>query len=491
MMKRLLFACLATVLVVGTASAQLPNGSVAPDFTVTDIDGNEHTLYDYLAEGKTVILDISATWCGPCWSYHTGAYNGFEGEGALHHLYNEHGPDGTDELMVILIEGDDATTADDLIGEGSSTTGNWVEGTPYPIVDDAENIFNLYQCTYYPTVFTVCPNGIVTESGQLTYEDHYASISDPSCELYDNDVAITSYLGQGVTCDAADVVIEIVNLGSDEVTSLNITVTGVDPELDYDWMGSLAQLEFTEVNLGAASPVAGQTAVITITTPDDYDTNNALSPALAGGTQSTTQIHFSMLTDIFPGDYTIHILDLDGNEVAMAGPWGEFDIQLDPVQVEEDMWVPSTGCYIVELRDAFGDGIYDGASAMAWGVDANGNPMGTILNVPVGEAFDAYGGAADVQEVVSVDELGDVADLVVYPNPATDVMNIRFTTNSSDQFGFVLYNLVGEKVMAENWGTLSAGQQTYSLNTTSIAIGMYMLELSSSAGSTTLPVQVR
>ena len=128
---------------------------------------------------------------------------------------------------------------------------------------------------------------------------------------------------------------------------------------------------------------------------------------------------------------------------------------------------------------------------MAWGVDASGNPMGTIMNAVVGEAFDSQSGAADVQETVSVDELGDVVDLVVFPNPATDVMNIQFTANSSDQFGYVLYNLVGEKVMAENWGTLSAGQQTYSLNTSSMATGMYMLELSSSAGSTTLPVQVR
>jgi len=490
MMKRLLFACLATLFIATTASAQLPNGSVAPDFTVTDIDGVEHTLYDYLAEGKTVILDVSATWCGPCWSYHIGDYNGFEGEGALHHLYNEHGPDGTDELMVILIEGDDDTTADDLVGTGASTTGDWVDGTPYPIVDDAENIFNLYECTYYPTVYTICPNGICNESGQATYEDHYAMVTDPSCELYNNDVTITNYLGQGATCDAADVIVEIINLGTDPVTALNITVSGVDPELDYDWEGSLAQLETAEVNLGAASPVTGETAVITITTADENESNNSLSPTLAGGAPSTTQIHFSIMTDAYPGDYTVHISDLDGNEVATDGPWAEFDVALDPMQIETDLWVPSTGCYIVELRDAFGDGLYEG-SAMAWGVDANGNPMGTIMNAVVGEAFDSQSGAADVQETVSVDELGDVVDLVVFPNPATDVMNIQFTANSSDQFGYVLYNLVGEKVMAENWGTLSAGQQTYSLNTSSMATGMYMLELSSSAGSTTLPVQVR
>ena len=34
--------------------AQLPNGSVAPDFTLTDYYGTTHNLYSYLNTGKTV-----------------------------------------------------------------------------------------------------------------------------------------------------------------------------------------------------------------------------------------------------------------------------------------------------------------------------------------------------------------------------------------------------------------------------------------------------
>jgi hypothetical protein len=39
-------------------SSQLPNGSVAPDFSITDIDGVEHHLYSYLDSGYAVIIDF-------------------------------------------------------------------------------------------------------------------------------------------------------------------------------------------------------------------------------------------------------------------------------------------------------------------------------------------------------------------------------------------------------------------------------------------------
>ena len=88
--------------------AQLPDGSIAPDFTITDIEGEEHNLYSYLDSGYSVIIDFSATWCGPCWNYHTS--------GIFEELYEALGPNGTNELRILFIESDDSTTDDELHG---------------------------------------------------------------------------------------------------------------------------------------------------------------------------------------------------------------------------------------------------------------------------------------------------------------------------------------------------------------------------------------
>ena len=67
-MKKLLI--LITFTLSMNVSAQLVDGTTAPDFTLTDYNGNTHNLYSYLNAGKTVFVEIFAAHCPGCSAYH-------------------------------------------------------------------------------------------------------------------------------------------------------------------------------------------------------------------------------------------------------------------------------------------------------------------------------------------------------------------------------------------------------------------------------------
>ncbi|MBK7336789.1 MAG: T9SS type A sorting domain-containing protein [Saprospirales bacterium] len=133
-----------------TANPPLPNGSTAPNWTLTDENGVTHTLYDYLDQGYTVYVEFFATWCGICWNYKQANH--------LKNLYEQYGPNGTDQVRVFLIEGDVSTSQASLYG-GAGSVGNWVAGTPYPVIHAPSGaVPSAYIVNSYPTQYAICPD---------------------------------------------------------------------------------------------------------------------------------------------------------------------------------------------------------------------------------------------------------------------------------------------------------------------------------------------
>jgi hypothetical protein len=160
-MKKITYT-LAFILVLFTefGYAQLTDGSTAADFTFTDMNGVSQNLYTYLNQGKFVALDISATWCGPCWEYHSQIKT-MEG------LYQKHDSPGDKKWKILFVEGDpktsDACMTKSAGCTGTPSQGNWLSGTLYPMCNPpggaALTKFTTdYKINFFPSLYLICPN---------------------------------------------------------------------------------------------------------------------------------------------------------------------------------------------------------------------------------------------------------------------------------------------------------------------------------------------
>jgi hypothetical protein len=366
-LKRIFTVVLAlttALFVSNTAKAQLQDGSVAPDFTATDLNGNTHQLYDYLDQGYSVVIDFSAAWNGPCWNYHNS--------GALEDLYINHGPTGmsgvsgstTNDVMVFFIEGEGSNTLAQLQGTTTNqqtsgyTQGNWINGTPYPIIDNAS--FNDdYNIGYFPTVYLICPNRIITEVGQAPTATIYTAAQACPVSTHPNDPMILAYTGETSSCAAIDIKANLQNLGSNNLTSAIIKAYFNNVEiLSYNWTGNLTKYAIDEVTVGQYTPTQNGTLKVKITSANDDVANDEVSIPIGPAPQAANQyITVKITTDAYGSETTWKLKKGNGQVVAQGGPYNDLQAAGETIQTPVSVTLPAVDCYTFEILDEFGDGM--------------------------------------------------------------------------------------------------------------------------------------
>ncbi len=549
-MKKLL---LSFALLSGTvAMAQTPAGTAVGNFTLTDINGNSHTLYDYLDAGKMVVIDISATWCSPCWSYHN--------TGALNDFYNAHGPSGDNTAMAFFIEGDPTTNSADLHGTGTNTQGDWVTGENMPIIDlvnQASFENSGMTIDYFPEMYVICPNRVIYKSGvagsigTLSLLNSYlgqcpAPASDPV------DPAFLGYTGTSTSCGSFDLGVKLQNNGTTPLTSATISVTGIPSPITYNWSGNLNTYDFETVNLGTISISSSATAHITITSTDANTTNSTIDQQL-NFIDATQTVAVNTTQDFsasgFPyanwqvvnpdGDITWEIVSssAQGNSLFIHtfnySATGELDHVVTPAYDLTGQSTPSLNFKYANKR--YNSSYYDkmmvsvstncdGPFTNVWsksntqlttGADQSTdftNPsaadfvdvcidLSTYANAPAlfvrftnenhygNNIFvDDISISSSVCSAAGIDE-NVSADFKVYPNPASDVLNVSFEGNNSD-YVITLTDLQGRTVSTMNISNAS-GLQTATFSTSDIAKGSYLINVYSNGVKTSKNVIIK
>lgn len=301
MKKTLLTICIAVICALPFQSrAQSPDIPYVADFTLVDINGTSHHLYDYLDSGKVVIFDVSAVWCGPCWRLHQTHL--------LQQLHEQYGPEGTaaQDMVILWFEGDEGTLAQ-LQGQGNGTQGNWLEGVTHPMLLSTQNQNNTisqdYNIRSFPTVYMIFPdrsawnlykNGVpalnsIADCRQYMQQHMPTASATPDLRVIRTSEYLPHYICQNKFTHKA----LIQNRSTENITAANISLK-IDGSEVYNqtWTGNCKKYGTFEITLQEQTITedGNHTIEVTVSTEGETNTsdnNKSVSFAVHSTLQST------------------------------------------------------------------------------------------------------------------------------------------------------------------------------------------------------------
>jgi len=131
--------------------AVLSVGDEAPDFTLVDLNGDEHRLSDY--KGQGVFLNFWGTWCKPC----------AKEMPAMDRQYEVFKDKGVQTLAVNIAQSD---------FEVQRFTDQY--GLDFPVViDKTKSVMDAYNINPLPTTMLINPQGKIEKiiTGEMTEQD--------------------------------------------------------------------------------------------------------------------------------------------------------------------------------------------------------------------------------------------------------------------------------------------------------------------------------
>ena len=266
--------------------------------------------------------------------------------------------------------------------------------------------------------------------------------------------------------------------------NFNLNSAVISYQIDSDtaftesWTGFLFSNQSETVTLPTLNISAGShTFTVELTSPSGNTDQNTVDNTSMSSEFSvffdTTTVNLSLLTDDYGSETYWEFKD--ANDAIFYSGSG----YTDNITVNESFDVTAGGCYSFTIYDTEGDGICCGYGIGNYTLtDSNSNVI-------------AAGGEFETQETVSItanSTLGtgnylSESEITLFPNPTTDVLNIKLRDSNSLPDTYTIYNMLGQVVLQQSIAELN----DLTVNTSSLSKGMYFIKIATDNASMSLP----
>ena len=462
-MKAMLKAFVLAILFTNSIFAQLDNGTIYPkNIEGIDVLTNQAiNVQDWLDQGKPVIVNFFTSWSKQSWEYYETNW--------LNDLNAEFGPNGSDEIRIIAIEGEPLNGPEQLSMEVSGVRphksyGDWTQMVSFPILDD-DQFNSAFNADLFPITYIIRPNGALIElnrNNALLDRDFHIKALFPK----QKDIIVQSNIRDASFCGDHEIPesqVTVLNMGEDPIENLILEFfVGSSVVQTHNIAESISPLsvgliETDEQLINGNSDVNIFVSNINNSTYP-IDQYNIITAEIREPVLDTEKLIMEITFDQYPNEAQ-WILETDsGEEIARENytssniePWSTIEYEIN---VPTDI-----NCLNLILQDNYGDGW------TKWGKDEDGNntpvpgirffnQYGKLLkdkhNVENSTNFNVDFESLDVylrrDALSSDDEAVASSDIKLYPIPASNLINVENLQELSQVKGISLTNLLGQTI---------------------------------------------
>lgn len=289
-------------------------GDQIEDFTVTTWDGNTITLSELLAEKDMVLINIWATWCGPCrneFPYMQEAYEQY-----------------SDEIEIVALSCE-ATDTDDVLAEFVAEMG-----LTFPVAGDTPGLRSRFDTDGIPTSIVIDRNGVVCfiEVGSMPDVDSFTRLFD----VYVADDYTDSVLLTEVPAARPDVEPASEDELAAALNAEGASLTFANPDDEYAWPMVIAEMD------GRSATVSSNSGI--------NDSYSAVSTTVSASAGDAVAVTFKLSCE---AAFDLMQLSVNGEIVKSFG--GERDWMTYAYAIEADGEYEITVAYVKDGYDGAGE----------------------------------------------------------------------------------------------------------------------------------------